>query len=552
MTQGILRTKNYLQFQIHARETNEVLVTFEGAKYADKALPSDIVEWNGTSCRLIERAKHYPITGVIELTSKTKYGITSRGIPIYLFIPLRKDYPPMIVGCSQKDVSKNQLALVDFDTWTSSLPRANLRKLLGPVGNVDVEKQSILLNYNPFTPPKSLLVTTDAPPQINYTGRLQTPEQTFNIDPKGCKDIDDVLSIQTTEAGVELWITIADVAEVVKDDSPLDSFAKLQGLTAYEDGRAAIPMLPHLYSENYCSLLQNQERPGVSLILLLDPLQGYTITSSRWCLSRVLNRMQFDYDTFTESSSKLNINLDILSRVAEQVLGYTTDDPHKWVEACMLKYNIEAANILRKVGKGILRKHAPPDMEALEKYSAFGDVNLEILANSSATYCNADDIEPHHYGLQTNLYSHASSPIRRYADLFNQRVLKAHILGFSTQFKDARESCIWLNQRQKDNKHYERDLFFLNQITISKVNTVECIILRIDEVSESTARTTREFSNCKIKLWIPEWKITYTWKSTQEIPEELQPGAKIVVDYFANPTIRNWKEKIVFRFNRTL
>ena len=53
--------------------------------------------------------------------------------------------------------------------------------------------------------------------------RLVTPGLTFNIDPEGCKDVDDVLSLERSADGVwRLWITIADVDAYVPQNSLLD------------------------------------------------------------------------------------------------------------------------------------------------------------------------------------------------------------------------------------------------------------------------------------------------------------------------------------------
>jgi hypothetical protein len=47
------------------------------------------------------------IPGVLELSSKTIYGLTAKNVPIYRFRPLNKNLPESLVGCSFKDRSKN-------------------------------------------------------------------------------------------------------------------------------------------------------------------------------------------------------------------------------------------------------------------------------------------------------------------------------------------------------------------------------------------------------------------------------------------------------------
>lgn len=539
--QGILHTKDYMNFTV-VSPTGKTICEFIGAKVAGKALPGDSVEWssNKQSCQLISRTKHWPIVGILELTSKTKYGMSSRGVPMYLFTPSRKEYPMMVVGCSERNCSKNRLALVDFDYWNEAgLPRGNLRKLIGICGDQSAEQETILLTYNPFP----TLKTIPEPAPICWEERIDTPQITFNIDPEGCRDIDDVISIvPPNDTGVgELWITIADVAEQIPHNSVLDKAAQLQGLTAYENGKAVKPMLPHSYSEDVCSLLPGSVRPGVSLVLTVKQTDSFQIIGKRWCLSRVRNAKQYSYEDCVRQGSYDGLPITFLVRVASELLGRSTYDPHEWIEAYMLEYNKETAKLLRKAGTGILRKHSMPDLQQLAKYTALGGKDLAVLANKSATYCAADDPEPLHYGLSSHTYCHCSSPIRRYADLFNQRILK-QIISNQPVFHEL-ANLSWLNQRQTDLKRFERDLFLIGKLTCNQIHQIQALVLEVDSY-ECLGLPMK-----KVKLWIPSWKRTFTWKTSNEIPEAIGTGVEIRLSYFANPSVRFWKQKMILRFD---
>jgi exoribonuclease R len=299
-------------------------------------------------------------------------------------------------------------------------------------------------------------------------------------------------------------------------------------MTAYQNGVAVKPMLLASLSENACSLLPGLERAGVSLILTLDSEAPHTIKKTEWKLTRLVNCKQFEYDTFIEEAIRDGIETDILADIAKQVLGFPTQDPHEWIEACMLYYNIQTAKVLRILGHGILRKHDMPDYELLNQYTGLGGADLAVLANRSAQYCQATDPTPMHHGLSAHVYCHATSPIRRYADLVNQRVLKAFLLK-QDQCSES-YNILALNQRQQDLKRYERDLFFLQQISIRKKGEINALVLYR--------------SGSKTKLWIPSWKRIFSWKTDMD----LIPGSEICLSYYANPSARRWKEKIVFRF----
>jgi ribonuclease R len=88
----------------------------------------------------------------------------------------------------------------------------------------------------------------------------------------------------------------------------------------------------------------------------------------------------------------------------------------------MILYNTEAGKQLKTMKQGIVRRHSAPDRERLQAYRDHVP-ELEMLAFSSAEYCLAEEEDTRHYGLDSDHYAHASSPIRRYADLIVHRAL---------------------------------------------------------------------------------------------------------------------------------
>jgi exoribonuclease R len=402
-----------------------------------------------------------------------------------------------------------------------------LRSLLGDCEDPATLRKALLLNYNPF--PNQKKGVDDEQLSDVPTLRIPSPEMTFNIDPSGCKDVDDVLSIVLTNTTVELWITIADVVETILPHSALDIAASLQAFTAYDNGVAVKPMLPAGISEDKCSLLPGKERLGVSLVLSIDIQNPGMIVSSNWICSTVKNKKQYTYENFSQEGLADGIPVDLLEKTASGILGHQTEDPHEWIEAFMLKYNMEVAKLLRKERRGVLRSHKAPDISLLEKYQRIVGTDLTFLARQSAQYCHSEEKEARHYGLEAEVYCHATSPLRRYADLLNQRVLKDILLGMHTHVDPE---FLWLNKRQKELKQYERDLFFLDQILLNKTGKVNAIVLEKRET--------------KVIFWCIDWKRTVSWKPLN-IPDSLEEGNSVVLSYFINPAGRNWKEKIVFR-----
>ena len=373
-------------------------------------------------------------SGILELTSKVKYGFTSRNVPIYLFRPLNPDFPPCIAGSSHRDISTNVLAIAKIDDWNlTGLTRANIVQILGKCGDYDAERKALLAAYCSVKPALSpFMLKTPTP-----TGRILIEGRTFNIDPAGCTDIDDVITIN----GEEVSITIADVAEWFKLNPNLTVH---QGQTFYMDGKVVRPMLAF---ENACSLLPGVERPGLSLTFTWRNNQIYNL---RFEKSWIKNGTSYSYQNVPY--------IPIIQEIASHLAGRPVNDSHEWVEQLMLFYNMEVA---KRIEGGVYRAHDEPDLEKLKKYEAMG-LDVRTLAFKSAHYCGE---KTPHYGLKLDVYCHASSPIRRYADIVNQAILKGD--------KPPDFNIEQLNTWERQSKRYERDMFFLEALLHGNTRQVE-------------------------------------------------------------------------------
>jgi exoribonuclease R len=536
--QGILQTKDYSDFIILS-DTGDELLRFSGAKLANKCLPGDHVAWDGKCCQLELREEHPPIVGTIELTNKSRYGLTSRGIPIYLFTPYNKSYPHFIVGCSEKDVTKNRIGLIKFDDWSASstFPRGQLQQVLGISGDFEAEKQALIWQASPHKWPKGTYI----PVLKDKALRRVLKGFTFNIDPEGCRDVDDVFTFEKLdEVRWRVTITISDVAAFVEDGGAEDIYASLIGQTLYDnDGKVIRPMLPQEYSENCCSLISGKDSYGISLQFVWD---GKNITEKEWFESVFRTDKSYSYEEF-QAADELAYR-QVLQDISSYLAKDNVNDSHKWVESMMIFYNTEAGKILKESGMGILRKHNAPDLERLELYTNHIP-ELSHLAFSSAQYCLAEETETTHYGLDSDNYAHTSSPIRRYADLVNQRVLKI-IINKSKERYIVPLAMYDMNYKVKLNKNFGRDLEFLKAIS-SNQTSFKAIILN---------KTTKENGQMKIKLYVSLWKRTISVvykKISENMVLSRDEKREIDVSEFREVEIkcsfninsRNWKERVI-------
>ncbi|MCX7991402.1 MAG: ribonuclease R [Proteobacteria bacterium] len=73
------------------------------------------------------------------------------------------------------------------------------------------------------------------------------------IDGERAKDFDDAVYLKKEKNGYRLYVAIADVSNYVKKGTELDKEALYRGNSYYFPDRA-VPMLPHILSDNLCSL----------------------------------------------------------------------------------------------------------------------------------------------------------------------------------------------------------------------------------------------------------------------------------------------------------
>ena len=436
------------------------------------------------------------IAGVVHLTSKTRYGMTSRNVPMYLFRPLNPKHSLFVVGCSQPNLYVNLLALVEPYDMNQRIPRGNIVQILGPCGDWNAERKAIQWTHRPHKPPKieGGLTTPSGEGRLDLRGF-----RTLHVDPPGCVDVDDCVTFMDNGFAV----TIADVGAWVAANPVLEAFAA-QGETLYEGGRAVRPLFPIELSEGTFSLLLGEDRFGVSVVYE-NGKHPY------WTRSTVRVTESYTYEDVWQMRE--------LKLAAQCAKGWIVgDDPHEWIEALMVSYNAFMAEELIRRTKGLFRGHSGPNVERMERYQSICP-EASRLAESSAVYQSFTDRTPH-WGLKLDAYAHTTSPIRRWADVHNQMVL----LG-----KDPVEPIESLNLLNKATKKYERDLFFLTQLQTPRV----------------MVGTVLEVLQEKSKVWVTDWQRTVTVRTT-----EFEEGAHVVLDYYLDMNQPTWKTRMVIRATR--
>jgi exoribonuclease R len=476
------------------------------------------------------------LAGTLELTSKVRYGLTSRGTPIFRFIPYDKRFPPMAVGCSQRNLFYNIHAIVEptnQPTRQGELPKATIVQTLG-VPSPTTELQVLLATYAYDSNKKLRPAQSQAllPEEAHQENRAFLQGLTFHIDPPGCRDVDDSFTV-SYNSFTNIWtvaINIADVANYVLEGSSLDTEAAARASTFYTPtGDAVQPMFPKALSESAFSLLPGRPKPTLSLCFEVGPVGQPE--GPRWLLTYTETTISYTYDE-AQAAIPTSPELKVLERVAAALAPspapspYATDT-HTIVERLMIYYNQQAGHMLAQAGVGLLRRHAatatPIQIPGVP----------EFLAYEAAEFCLPTDENTSHHGLGSSTYAYASSPIRRYADLLNQRAIKSLLL--KQAISPLTQAIVDdLNRRQKQAKAFQRDLFFMTNLSVASSTSVKGIVMYVNEEKR------------KARIWVPDWKTSINAKSLQ-LDAAIVPGASVRIQWYEDRGAARWKEKIVFK-----
>ena len=173
-----------------------------------------------------------------------------------------------------------QRFIVRIDRWLANqrYPSGHLVKILGGVGEVDGEMAALLARYDIPAEPFGARALAELPregadwmvPKEEIEKRRDLRHhRACSIDPPGCTDVDDALSVHVSADRVEIGVHIADVSYFVRPGTLLDHEAQMRGTTVYLVDRR-LDMLPSLLSENLASLLERRDRLAVSCVWTLD------------------------------------------------------------------------------------------------------------------------------------------------------------------------------------------------------------------------------------------------------------------------------------------
>jgi ribonuclease R len=181
---------------------------------------------------------------------------------------------------------------VEITDWPSATqnPRGRVIEILGGENDFGVDVEIMIRKHHiPHRFPPAVIEEAQALEASNASGipaealrrrRDYRDLPIVTIDGETARDFDDAVHVRQLENGnYELQVHIADVAQYVTRDSPLDQEARLRGTSVYFPDRA-VPMLPLELSTDICSLRPHLDRLVLSCTMEIDhqgEIVGYEI-----------------------------------------------------------------------------------------------------------------------------------------------------------------------------------------------------------------------------------------------------------------------------------
>lgn len=308
--------------------------------------------------------------------------------------------------------------------------------------------------------------STTSIPSLNLSTRPKV--HGFTIDSATSRDLDDAFFVERTLHGYRLTISIADVAAYVERGSVLDDQAKQMVETRYyRNGNH--PMLPVRYSEGCLSLLPYKPRPV--LTVTVDLAEDCTIAATEIIESQLTSQARFSQEEtdllLLGPPNPLRDQMDLCRKVASRLQAHRQErgacafydlrqglyadeegvirrsaSVHAQiiVQEFMILANETVATTLARTGRAFLyrnhqaRSAAPGRDEILRQLqdALLNPQSLPALLTRTQLWMDRATYDPillGHFGLNLPAYGHFTSPIRRYADLINHRIVKAAIKG---------------------------------------------------------------------------------------------------------------------------
>jgi len=511
----------YEQYETIKSETDySVIHKIDNLYYANekeitnnRALHGDIVYIKDNKVINIKERNQQTIVGIINLNAIHKMKINNK---IYhIFQPLNKKYEKFYVGLNTNKYTHSIYVIIKFRCWetNSDYPYGDLIDIIGSTSNKENELNAFLHHYQVFQ--KKMNIPKDKINEdISIIEQLQKNKKSdykiFTIDPKGSKDLDDGFHFSKNENYYEIGIHIA-FPQNFLHEYLLNIMKRFTTIYTYKN----INLIPNIYSENLCSLLQKNYRKSLSILIKFD--LDYNYINYNYINYNYINyeikenivyiTKNYDYDDFQEKyfnnseknqkNQKNQVNkYEDWIKLSEYYFK-TTLDSHSIVEKWMIEANkIIANHLIKNNFENIILRVFEEKESSFKSNDNILNKIIHQYQQQSATYQlykKEESDKYKHSNFNDSYYTHFTSPIRRCIDFYNQYLITNKL---NIQNKEE------ISEIVQNYNNYEKKLkkFYITQ------NLLNFIHQHNNDILETEAYILQIKKN-KLKLYIINEKI---------------------------------------------
>ena len=402
----------------------------------------NFLKFAGCKTAIKKASSSKKIFGIIDYINKTQYGKKDNKF-ITRFRPLSFSTSSILLIKTSSRLHHNVYAFAEQESG------ADMLKCVSVCGNVGAEQLDIM---SPFYTTDTVPKRWKSPVQITpNAGALDmTTKAVFSIDGDSTLDVDDAVHYEYANSFHWIGIHIADVSSVLysMDEATRRTFLEQMAANTssiYPERVNKIDMISKDVGENQCSLVEGATRNVISMVFQFD--ESYGLLDSKLIHARIINRRKMTYKgadrIFTNKRLEdLPENRDIymIRLIMDKQTTHATsgqeygDIPDECISRAMIAklmilYNTHIAKYLYETNPlSILRVHYQSE-EDTNTDSLHPDVLpiIQRMKSYKGYYRVAGDCAPEdavHSSLGLTYYTHATSPIRRFVDLWNQICLK--------------------------------------------------------------------------------------------------------------------------------
>ncbi len=357
--------------------------------------------------------------GFVNSYSKISYGTNKKRHPLKHAKLLTGEN--VIVPISKKNDRGLIYIVIQITAIDKNIVGA-IQEVIGEVGQTDIERmylsRAATIDWSRQTKSLSSVKEINIDDKIIENIHMRSDfkdKNIMSIDPTGCYDIDDAMHIEYTDMGYTVYIHIADVSHYIEYGSDLDRETDKRASSCYL-AHHQIDMLPKELV-NQCSLFVDKERLAVTFVVEFD--KQYNICNRDFVKSIIVNKRNYSYDV-AEKEIHLNKDLNMLYNIAKKYNKNTYYDIHKMVEVYMVMANSYAAKVINDVNTNVVPIRYCGNR--LLKTDSIIQKKIDLFGMSSAKYKIGYD-NKRHEALDEDIYTHFTSPIRRYFDIVVHRYI---------------------------------------------------------------------------------------------------------------------------------